>query len=56
VNQEPAPTGWQGHMMQDECRALFDWLASRPDARRLADEAAEAISSAPKTQALPPAA
>ena len=29
-------TGWQGHLLQDESRELSRWLASKPEAMRLA--------------------
>jgi len=45
--RELAPkTGWPPGMMQDDSRKLFDWFASRPDARRLVRESAAAIGAA----------
>ena len=38
-------TGWPAPaLMQDDCRALFRWFASKPDARRLVREAAQRIA------------
>lgn len=34
------PTGWEGHMLQDECRELSQWLATKPGALRQALDAA----------------
>jgi hypothetical protein len=39
-------TGWPPGMLQDDCRALSRWLASRIDSRQQAREAAAAISKA----------
>ncbi len=39
VNGKTA-TGLGGHMLQDESKDLSKWLASKPDAMRLAREAA----------------
>ena len=37
---EPVTTGWPpSELMQDDCKALSKWLASRPDARRRVREA-----------------
>lgn len=41
--ETPEHTGWPPGMLQDDCRGLSIWLASKPDARRLAREAAAAI-------------
>lgn len=39
-------TGWpMPELMQDDCRALFRWFASKPDARHLARVAAAVIVS-----------
>jgi len=36
----PRVTGWPAPaLMQDDCRGLFRWFASKPDARRLVREA-----------------
>ena len=36
---DPITTGWPpSELMQDDCKALSKWLASRPDARRLVRE------------------
>lgn len=45
----PAPprTGYPPGMLQDDCRELSRWLASRPGARRQAREVAAAISGSP---------
>lgn len=38
-------TGWPPPaLLQDDCRKLFCWFASRPDARRLVREVAYQIS------------
>lgn len=34
-------TGWTPGMLQDDCRPLSRWFASKPDARRHAREAAQ---------------
>ena len=34
-------TGWPPGMLQDDCRPLSRWFASKPDARRHAREAAQ---------------
>lgn len=41
-----AATGWTPGMLQDDCRGLSKALASKPDARMHAEQAAEAIQTA----------
>jgi len=36
-------TGWPPGLLQDDCRGLSKWLASRPDARRRVREAVAAL-------------
>lgn len=36
-------TGWPPGLLQDDCRALSRWFASRPDARRIVREVAREI-------------
>ena len=44
---EPITTGWPpSELMQDDCKALSKWLASRPDARRRVREAIAQIDAA----------
>lgn len=38
-------TGWPAGMMQDDCRQLSKWLATRPNAKQEAREAAQNIMS-----------
>ena len=40
---ERAPTGEQGHMLQDQSRPLTEWFANKPDARLRVREALENI-------------
>jgi hypothetical protein len=50
ANGLPKPDGFTGAppgMLQDDSRGLSQWLASKPDARRHAREAAQAIRRLP---------
>lgn len=38
--EAPERTGWPPGLLQDDSRGLSKWLASKPDARMLAREAA----------------
>ena len=40
---EQAKTGWPPGLLQDDCRKLTNWFASKPDARRLVREVADEI-------------
>lgn len=42
---EHAKTGWPPDLLQDDCRKLSKWLASRPPARRLVREVVAAIKA-----------
>lgn len=46
-------TGWPAGMLQDDSPQLSKWLASKPDARRHAREAAEAVRLARAVRAHP---
>ena len=39
-------TGWPPGLLQDDCRKLFNWFASKPDARRIVRRVAYEISKA----------
>ena len=39
-------TGWPPGLLQDDCRKLSNWFASKPDARKMVREAAAAIGAA----------
>jgi hypothetical protein len=39
-------TGWPPGLLQDDCRGLSQWLASRPDALRRVREACAEIEAA----------
>lgn len=41
----PPRTGWPAGMLQDDCKPLSKWLASKPDARRRVREAVAAIAT-----------
>lgn len=43
-------TGWPPGMLQDDSRELSRWLATRPGARRLADEAAARVRAQKEKQ------
>lgn len=49
--ETPERTGWPPGMLQDDCRGLSIWLASKPDARMRAREAAAAIQEPDDDQA-----
>jgi len=42
----PPKTGWPPGMLQDDCKGLSQWLASKPDARRRVREVAAEIAAA----------
>lgn len=42
-------TGWPPGLLQDDCRGLSKWLASKPDARRRLREAIDAINQEANT-------
>ena len=44
----PERTGWPPGLLQDDCKGLSKWLASRPDARRRVREALEALEKEEK--------
>lgn len=41
----PQRTGWPPGLLQDDCKGLSKWLASRPDARRRVREALEHLDN-----------
>jgi hypothetical protein len=43
-------TGWPPGLLQDDCRGLSKWLASRPDARRRVREAVAALEQEQKPE------
>jgi hypothetical protein len=46
ASKEAPTTGWPpSELMQDDCRKLSKWFASKPDARQRAREAAAAIKA-----------
>ena len=46
MTPDPQRTGWPPGLMQDDSRELGRWLADKPEARKLAQEAAAEIRAA----------
>lgn len=52
---QPPKTGWPSMLLQDDDRKLFQWFASRPDARYVLRKVCAEIRVSPNTNSPPSA-
>jgi hypothetical protein len=50
IHPKPPKTGWPPGMLQDDCKGLSKWFASKPDARRIVREVGAEITAARNSQ------